>query len=279
MGKDDHKKGNNEEEEDLLDLEIDEDFLKNDLSEENYEDDSDEDIIDLVDVTEEDIEAGLDEKDIENLGDYELDEEKINAGQGNQYEGKENAKDAIGIEEDKAEDSMWGDELESDDLFGAEDNIDEELIMSEDDKEAFPGEEGSSEIDFLDDDELDEELEKLIFEEEGDGADDIGEEEIVEQEERPEKIVEEEGPAEEIVEQEEHSEEIVSQPPPLDSQAEYSEEAVRKEIGPLPEEKIEVILEKVASEVLERVAREVIPEVAEKIIREEIDILKKDMEI
>ena len=268
MDKDDHKKENNEEG-DLLDLEIDEDFLKNDLSEENYEDDSDEDIIDLVDVTEEDIEEGLDEKDIENLGDYELDEEKINASQGNQYEGKENAKDAIGIEEDKTEDSMWGNELESDDLFGAEDNIDEELIMSEDDKEGFTGEEGGSEIDFLDDDELDEELEKLISEEEDDGADDIGEEEIVEQEER----------SEEIIEEEEHPEEIVSQPPPLESQAEYSEEAVRKEIGPLPEEKIEVVLEKVASEVLERVAREVIPEVAEKIIREEIDILKKDMEI
>jgi len=258
MDKDDHKKENNEEG-DLLDLEIDEDFLKNDLSEETYEDDSDEDIIDLVDVTEEDIEEGLDEKDIGNLGDYELDEEKINASQGNQYESKENAKDAIGVDEDKTEDSMWGDELESDDLFGAEDNIDEELIISEDDKEGFSGEEDSSEIDFLDDDELDQELEKLLSEEESEGADDIGEEEIFEQE----------AP----------SGEIVSQPPPLESQTEYSEEAIRKEIGPLPEEKIEVVLEKVASEVLERVAREVIPEVAEKIIREEIDILKRDMEI
>ena len=256
MSKDDRKEEITKEE-DLLDLEIDEDFLNEDLIKENNPDDIDKDIIDLVDITEEDIEEGLDEQDIEDLGDFVLDEETIDASQGPQYEAKEKLQEEITIEEDKTEEAVGDEGFSFGEISGVEDNIDEELIIPEGEKTDLSEGEQELEVDFADDAQLDEELEKLISEEEIEGLNEIAEEEITEEKEI--------------------SGEILSVAPPLETQAEDKEELIKREMESISEEKIEAVLEKVAGDVLERVAREVIPEVAERIIREEIDILKKDI--
>ena len=255
MSKDDRKEEIIEEE-DLLDLEIDEDFLNEDLIKENNPDDIDKDIIDLVDITEEDIEEGLDEQDIEDLGDFVLDEETIDASQGPQYEAKEKLQEEITIEEDKTEEAVGDEGFPFGEISGVEDNVDEELIIPEGEKTDLSEGEQELEVDFADDAQLDEELEKLISEE-IEGLNEIAEEEITEEKEI--------------------SGEILSVAPPLETQAEDKEEFIKREMESISEEKLEAVLEKVAGDVLERVAREVIPEVAERIIREEIDILKKDI--
>jgi hypothetical protein len=256
MSKDDRKEEITEEE-DLLELEIDDDFLSEDLLSENNKNDTVEDIIDLVDITEEDIEEGLNEQNIEDLGDFVLDEEKIDARQDYQPESEEKLQEEIIIEEDKTEEAVGDEGLVSGELSGAEDNVDEELIITEGEKTDLPEGEKELEVDFVDDAQLDEELEKLISEEEIEGIDEIAEEEITEEEEI--------------------SGEILSEAPPLETPAEDKEELIQREMESISEEKLEAVLEKVAGDVLERVAREVIPEVLERVIREEIDILKKDI--
>lgn len=256
MSKDDRKEEITEEE-DLLELEIDDDFLSEDLLSENNKNDIVEDIIDLVDITEDDIEEGLNEQDIEDLGDFVLDEEKIDARQDYQSESKEKLQEEIIIEEDKTEEAVGDEGLVSGELSGAEDNVDEELIITEGEKTDLPEGEKELEVDFVDDAQLDEELEKLISEEEIEGIDEIAEEEITDEEEI--------------------SGEILSEAPPLETLAEDKEELIQREMESISEEKLEAVLEKVAGDVLERVAREVIPEVLERVIREEIDILKKDI--
>jgi hypothetical protein len=256
MSKDDRKEEITEEE-DLLELEIDDDFLSEDLLSENNKNDTVEDIIDLVDITEEDIEEGLNEQNIEDLGDFVLDEEKIDARQDYQPESEEKLQEKIIIEEDKTKEAVGDEGLVSGELSGAEDNVDEELIITEGEKTDLPEGEKELEVDFVDDAQLDEELEKLISEEEIEGIDEIAEEEITEEEEI--------------------SGEILSEAPPLETLAEYKEELIQREMESISEEKLEAVLEKVAGDVLERVAREVIPEVLERVIREEIDILKKDI--
>ena len=256
MSKDD-RKDEITEEEDLLELEIDDDFLSEDLLSENNKNDIAEDIIDLVDITEEDIEEELNEQDIEDLGDFELDEEKSDVKQDYQSESKEKFQEEVIIEEDKTEEAVGDEGLAFGELSGAEDNVDEELIITEGEKTDLSDEEQELEVDFVDDAQLDKELERLISEEEIEGIDEIAEEEITEEEEI--------------------SGEILSEGPPLETPVEDKEELIQREMESISDEKLEAVLEKVAGDVLERVAREVIPEVVERVIREEIDILKKDI--
>ena len=251
MSKDD-RKDEITEEEDLLELEIDDDFLSEDLLSENNKNDIAEDIIDLVDITEEDIEEELNEQDIEDLGDFELDEEKSDVKQDYQSESKEKFQEEVIIEEDKTEEAVGDEGLAFGELSGAEDNVDEELIITEGEKTDLSDEEQELEVDFVDDAQLDKELERLISEEEIEGIDEIAEEEEI-------------------------SGEILSEGPPLETPVEDKEELIQREMESISDEKLEAVLEKVAGDVLERVAREVIPEVVERVIREEIDILKKDI--
>ena len=251
MSKDD-RKDEITEEEDLLELEIDDDFLSEDLLSENNKNDIVEDIIDLVDITEEDIEEELNEQDIEDLGDFELDEEKSDVKQHYQSESKEKFQEEVIIEEDKTEEAVGDEGLAFGELSGAEDNVDEELIITEGEKTDLSDGEQELEVDFVDDAQLDKELERLISEEEIEGIDEIAEEEEI-------------------------SGEILSEAPPLETPVEDKEELIQREMESISDEKLEAVLEKVAGDVLERVAREVIPEVVERVIREEIDILKKDI--
>jgi len=117
MSKDD-RKDEITEEEDLLELEIDDDFLSEDLLSENNKNDIVEDIIDLVDITEEDIEEELNEQDIEDLGDFELDEEKSDVKQDYQSESKEKFQEEIIIEEDKTEEAVGDEGLAFGELMG-----------------------------------------------------------------------------------------------------------------------------------------------------------------
>ncbi len=248
--KDDTRDRNDRGEEDILDFDFDEDLLGEEAEEE---------VIDLVDVVERGRASESVEEDIEGLEELLSDEEEAVKKEATPSQGVKAVREGVLSEEAEVKEGP-GESFEAvgpgtQRPSGQEEAAGENTVRMEKVEEA-PAEEEEPVLDLDEEIRLDEGIEEILSEEDAGELKEELMEEAVEKEERVKKAPPKMPPAEEEVEE---------------------EEAIKEEVPPISEERLEAVVAKVVSDVLEKVAREVIPEVAERIIREEIDVLKKSI--
>ncbi len=282
--KDDTRDRNDRGEEDILDFDFDEDLLGEEAEGE---------VIDLVDVVERGRASESVEEDIEGLEELLSDEEEAVKKEATPSQGVKAVREGVLSEEAEVKEGP-GESFEAvgpgtQRPSGQEEAAGENTVRMEKVEEA-PAEEEEPVLDLDEEIRLDEGLEgleEIISGEEEEAAEEeepvLDLDEEIRLDEGIEEILSEEDAGElkeELMEEAVEKEESIKKAPPKMPPAEEEveeEEAIKEEVPPISEERLEAVVAKVVSDVLEKVAREVIPEVAERIIREEIDVLKKSI--